>query len=441
MAGVMKDPTMLRTETGTAFLWSVRLTAFCLVFLRMECGYCADCGAVDGRCVACIGDECDRINQYGGYALRNIPASDEWVRIVVKCGSAPGCYGQSEFFRVLEGQSVDFDPGWISLTPEPPRGHVQITAKLEAPIPMSLGETRHVIVEAIFEDETREVLEGEPKATGTSFRSSNSSVVLVNDFGDVRAIRNGVAFVTARNRGRASVARVLVESTAERTAVTGLVLEGDLRPAMGAAINLISPGVDCNSQPCGAVTDETGRFFLAGVPAGLGGPKGLSATMVNALGQRLTGSILLPDPLVPLGSPVPEVFDVGTIVLQGRECTVERNYVGEGCPLVLDDDGTQEVVFSKGFEFPFFGGPNLTGAAYKSVWVNANGSLTFGAGDSETYDPAEVTEVLDGPPRIAPFLVDLDPSAANVACGGGIFCKEEADRFVVKWAWVPLYSE
>jgi hypothetical protein len=48
------------------------------------------------------------------------------------------------------------------------------------------------------------------------------------------------------------------------------------------------------------------------------------------------------------------------------------------------------------------------GKNYSSVFVNSNGSLTFGAGDP-SYD-ANVPDFLAGAPRIAPLWTDFDPT-------------------------------
>jgi hypothetical protein len=65
----------------------------------------------------------------------------------------------------------------------------------------------------------------------------------------------------------------------------------------------------------------------------------------------------------------------------------------------LGDDDSVEVPLT--FAFPF------QGRSYTSVFVNANGNLTFGTGDFE-YFPT-VASFLAGPPRIAPIWVDMAP--------------------------------
>lgn len=61
---------------------------------------------------------------------------------------------------------------------------------------------------------------------------------------------------------------------------------------------------------------------------------------------------------------------------------------------------------SAGFTVPFYGG------AYSSIWVNANGSLSFLAGSSQSV-PTSLS-FLSGPPRIAGFWTDLSPGAGGL---------------------------
>ena len=76
-----------------------------------------------------------------------------------------------------------------------------------------------------------------------------------------------------------------------------------------------------------------------------------------------------------------------------------------GTVLPLTDDDSIEVPLTT-FAFPFQG-TNRT-----SVFVNANGNLTFGAGDGDFSE--SVTEFLGGAPRIAPMWDDLFPLSGLV---------------------------
>jgi hypothetical protein len=96
--------------------------------------------------------------------------------------------------------------------------------------------------------------------------------------------------------------------------------------------------------------------------------------------------------------------------------------------LTLGDDGFTGPI-DLGFSFPFYGG------TYTQVYVNANGNVTFGGGDSDySESPAELTA---GLPRIAPLWDDL-----NMNIGGNIRYRTcGTQQFVVEWCNVPEFSQ
>lgn len=98
-----------------------------------------------------------------------------------------------------------------------------------------------------------------------------------------------------------------------------------------------------------------------------------------------------------------------------------------GSQVTLADDDSVAVTFASGFTFPFFG------HTYSSVYLNSDGNLTFE--EPEAQSDRELPTFLSGPPRIAPFFTDLDPSAAYA--GGGVFLFTSADKVVVTWLGVP----
>ncbi len=97
-----------------------------------------------------------------------------------------------------------------------------------------------------------------------------------------------------------------------------------------------------------------------------------------------------------------------------------------GARLTLaDDDGVEQAI---GFGARFFG------RAYEAVFVNSDGNLTFGEVDRAST-ARDLGRVLAGPPRIAPFFADLDPSA-----GGAVFVQRDAQGFTVTFCKVPGYD-
>ena len=97
-----------------------------------------------------------------------------------------------------------------------------------------------------------------------------------------------------------------------------------------------------------------------------------------------------------------------------------RATLGSRVTLADDDSSAQPI----GFTFPYYG------RAFASLFVNTDGNLTFGEAASASTERG-FTRFLGGPPRIAPFFTDLDPSAA-----GRIFVQSAADAFTVTWCGV-----
>ncbi len=95
---------------------------------------------------------------------------------------------------------------------------------------------------------------------------------------------------------------------------------------------------------------------------------------------------------------------------------------GEALP-VGDDDGLELAL-----PFRF----TLWGQTFESVFVNANGSLTFGAPDPQYLESA--AGFLSGPPRIAALWRDLNPSA-----GGRVYYGSTPKTFRVTWEAVPEF--
>ena len=99
----------------------------------------------------------------------------------------------------------------------------------------------------------------------------------------------------------------------------------------------------------------------------------------------------------------------------------------EGTRVSLGDDTTRSQALP--FAFPFFG------RSYAEVHLNSDGNLTFGQGDNAST-ARTLGRLLGGPPRVAPLLTDLDPSA-----GGAVFVHAGADRFTVTWTAVPQFEQ
>ena len=98
-----------------------------------------------------------------------------------------------------------------------------------------------------------------------------------------------------------------------------------------------------------------------------------------------------------------------------------RSPVGE--QLALDDDDSTALALP--FEFAYYAD------THAGAFVNSDGNLTFEEEDRASSS-RNVSRLLSGPPRVAPFLADLDPST-----GGGVFARTGDDAVTVTWCAVP----
>ena len=99
-------------------------------------------------------------------------------------------------------------------------------------------------------------------------------------------------------------------------------------------------------------------------------------------------------------STYPDFEFVGVGESKGRYSLYVNTYHGTVVP--IGDDDSVPVALAR----PFF----FQGQARNSLFVNSNGSISFGAGD-ESFD-ANVPDFLAGPPRISPLWTDLDPTGS-----------------------------
>jgi hypothetical protein len=96
---------------------------------------------------------------------------------------------------------------------------------------------------------------------------------------------------------------------------------------------------------------------------------------------------------------------------------------GLGSRIELEDDDS--LPFTLPFSFPLYGRDQ------PRAFVNSDGNITFEEEDRASTE-RNVSRVMTGPPRVAPFFADLDPSTGN----GRIFVQNAADAFTVTWCTV-----
>ncbi|MCP4657411.1 MAG: hypothetical protein GY856_18555, partial [bacterium] len=103
-----------------------------------------------------------------------------------------------------------------------------------------------------------------------------------------------------------------------------------------------------------------------------------------------------------------------------------------GTRLALGDDDSVEVEFPPDFQFPF--GEEV----YRSVLVNSNGDLTFGAPGGGGFGTGSLSRFINDPPRIAALFTDLNPAAATGE--GGVYLRFLSGRVRVTWFELPEYG-
>lgn len=204
------------------------------------------------------------------------------------------------------------------------------------------------------------------------------------------------------------------------------------------ARNIADPFNDASSAISSDFTDSTsqadpvvGTYKIEGLTPG--------ATYAVYVDQILAGGFSTP-PLAPLPGPEefhngagegstgdpPGVF-TGIAVAAGATASGKNvifNTPGPGDPLNVGDDGSARVFL------PFV--YSLCGVEYDSVFVNANGNLTFGQSNADFSESA--AEMRSGPPRIAALWDDLNPGA-----GGTVFFRESTNSFTVHYDQVPEF--
>jgi uncharacterized protein (TIGR03437 family) len=121
--------------------------------------------------------------------------------------------------------------------------------------------------------------------------------------------------------------------------------------------------------------------------------------------------------------------DAARYRFQTGESSYDAAAASAGSPLSqIGDDDSVRVALP--FTFPFFG------AAYREIFVNSDGNLTFVAGDAAITDRS-LGRLVAGAPRIAGLFMDLDPTRSP----GALRVLSEPGRFVVSWAGVPQYQD
>jgi hypothetical protein len=95
-----------------------------------------------------------------------------------------------------------------------------------------------------------------------------------------------------------------------------------------------------------------------------------------------------------------------------------RSTLGAILTLGDDDSARKDIPFA----FPFYAQPQSI------AFINADGNITFETDDRASTE-RDLARLLTGPPRVAPFFADLDPTVS----GGRVFVHAASDQYTVTW--------
>ena len=221
--------------------------------------------------------------------------------------------------------------------------------------------------------------------------------------------------------------------------ITGTILApNSITPLTGVNViarNVANPFVDANSSISGD-RGTTGVYTINGLTPG--------ATYNVFVDQILAGGFSTPF----IALPGPEEFHSGAAesnsdvdfaepVSAAAGATASGvdvifNSPQPGDPLQVGDDGFVELFLPFTFD--------ICGQDFDSVFVNANGSLTFGEGDTDFTE--STGEFLDSPPRIAGVWDDLSPFNLITGAQQGLVTfnvSKNGRRFTVSYTDVPEF--
>ena len=116
-----------------------------------------------------------------------------------------------------------------------------------------------------------------------------------------------------------------------------------------------------------------------------------------------------------------------TFAIESTSIDAETPIAEQGTVLDLDDDDFSPIELP--FAFPYYG------EQYTRLFVQSDGNLTFLVPEASST-ARSYSRLAGGPPNIAPFFRDLDPSR-----GGRVQLALQGDRLVVTWYQVPEFVE
>lgn len=246
---------------------------------------------LDETCVLTVNGQTVQVGLGGVFRFNNLIAGPNLFRAYAICTSNNQTrYGRSGFVQIVANQNFslsELDFEWRD-TPFPSVNTIQ--AVPDTPTLTAVGQTTQVRVNAFLSDGARK--EVTTRAFGSTYISSNSEIVRVNENGLATAVAAGQAFITATNEGATAVASITVSPGDQLTTVQGFVLRQDETPVAGAQVNIQQSGT--------AVVGADGHFSISGVPTLLG-PLTVTASSGDSLFGINSNIIPVPNGLTDAG--------------------------------------------------------------------------------------------------------------------------------------------
>ncbi len=158
-------------------------------------------------------------------------------------------YASSGFFRLVQGETLFVDS--LTFSDTPPAGFIQ-SVRIAGPETLAIGDL--MAVSTFVTPPNGDEEPAQTAAEGTTYRSSNPTVLSVTDQGVVEGVSPGNATIIAMNAGAAGVHTLRVLGAQFSTTVRGYVQQpsGDCVP--GALVEL--------TDRSSTMTDGTGRFEI-----------------------------------------------------------------------------------------------------------------------------------------------------------------------------------
>jgi hypothetical protein len=195
----------------------------------------------------------------GSFLVANIPSGPNYL-VVDLVGNVEGVpiYGQSEFF--LLGPFGSYTVQSLTLSPIPIQTPASLTSYVDNPALTAVDQQTQMHVVPIFSDGLPgpEVNDGN---VGTSFFTSNPEIATIDENGVVTAVGEGMATLTANNRGAATTVPVFVSLGDPLTTVQGFVFDEAGAPVSGALVSMLVFG--------GSTTTDSDGFFCFGCTTGM----------------------------------------------------------------------------------------------------------------------------------------------------------------------------